>query len=143
MMLNSSLTTLMPPSRSTLRSWRIAFFLSGLRSNVSRVNHQRHDADGELVRVRHVHGDKIHAAVTEVQEEGGIPGQPVELGYKQGRSLLTAEGDGLHQFRSILALATFDFGEFGHQLPVAAVQVVHDRVALRVHAEAVDALLGG
>jgi hypothetical protein len=36
-----------------------------------------------------------------------------------------------------------DLGELGEQVPVTPVQVVHDRVALGIHPQPVDALLGG
>ena len=52
-------------------------------------------------------------------------------------------GNRLGQFRTILPFATFDFGKLGDQPPVPAVEVIHHRVALGVHAEAVEALLGG
>lgn len=56
---------------------------------------------------------------------------------------MAAEGDGLFHLLPVVALATFDFGKFANQLPVAAVEESGHRISLGIHAEAVDALLGG
>lgn len=106
------------------------------------LRHERHDANRKLVRVGHVYSDEIHAAVTEVQEEGGVPGQPVEFGDEQGRSLLTAEGDGLLHLLPVIALAAFDFGKLRNQLPIPAIEVSSHRIPLGIHAKAVDTLFG-
>ena len=46
-------------------------------------------------------------------------------------------------FLPLVALAAFDFGKLGDQIPVSAVKVFGHSLALRVHAKAVDALFGG
>ncbi len=64
-----------------------------------------------------------------------VTGQAVELGNDELGFLLFAGREGLHQLRPVIALATLDFGEFINQRPPAAVQVAHDRFALRGEAE--------
>jgi len=41
---------------------------------------ERHDADGEVVGLRHVGGDEAHAAVAEGEQQGGVAGKLVEPG---------------------------------------------------------------
>ena len=49
------------------------------------LRHQRHDPDGEVVRLRQVDRGELHVAVPQRQQEGGIARQPVELGDHQRR----------------------------------------------------------
>ncbi|OQB94909.1 MAG: hypothetical protein BWX84_00105 [Verrucomicrobia bacterium ADurb.Bin118] len=59
----------------------------------------------------HVYSDEVHAAVTQVQQEGRVAGQPVELGDQEGRSFLAAEGNSLFHLLPVVALAAFNPGK--------------------------------
>ncbi len=49
------------------------------------LRHQRHDADGEVVRLRQIDRGEPNAAVAQREEEGGVARELVELGHHQRR----------------------------------------------------------
>ena len=65
------------------------------------LRHQRHDADGEIVRLRQVNRGELDPAVPQRQEEGGVARQPVELGDDQRRSCDLGEVQRLLQLRPV------------------------------------------
>jgi hypothetical protein len=68
--------------------------------------------------------------------EGQVAGQTIELGDHQPGLLALAGGDGGGElWPVIVALARLNLGELGNQRPAAAIQVAHDRLALRVEAK--------
>ena len=101
------------------------------------------DVDGEPIGGRHIDRDKIHAALHQVGDEGNVAREPVEAGNEQGRAALTAFGKGGMELRAVgVAASALDLGEGGGKgLPLS--KVTRDAIALRVEAEAADALAVG
>ena len=80
------------------------------------LGHQRHDADGQVVGLRHVGGDEADAAVPEREQERRVPRQPVELGDEQRRPGDLGEMQRLAEFRPVRQLAALHLGEPGDDL---------------------------
>ena len=75
------------------------------------LRHQRHDPDGEVVRLRQVDRGELHAAVPERQQEGGVARQPVELGDHQRRPGDLGEMQRLRELRPVRVAPALDLGE--------------------------------
>ena len=80
------------------------------------LGHQRHDADGEVIGLRHIDGEEMHAAVAQRQQERGVPAQAVELGDDQGGAGQAGQLDGFDPFGPVGVAAAFDLGEAGQDL---------------------------
>ena len=87
------------------------------------------------VGLRHVGSHKINAGLFQPEEEVRIPGQPVELGNDQFGSDEPAQLECLFQLRSISLLSALDLDKLLDELPVAAIEEILDRLALRLKAE--------
>ena len=95
--------------------------LGALRDRLALLlRHQRHDADGEVVRLRQVHRGEAHAAVAQRQQERGVARQPVELGDDQRRSGDLGEVQRLGELRPIWTAPAFDLGEAGEDRSACA-----------------------
>ena len=69
----------------------------------------------------HVTAYELNLAVHQVRDEGDVAGEPIELCDYQLGPVLLARGEGLRQFRPIIALAALDFDALAKQLPIAAI----------------------
>jgi hypothetical protein len=70
--------------------------------------------DRDLVCLRHVGGDEIHPSVLKLGEEGDITRQAVELGYENSAVRNPGQMQSLREFRALVILSAFDFGEDTH-----------------------------
>jgi hypothetical protein len=104
------------------------------------LRHERHDPDGEVVRLWQVHGGEAHPVVPERQQEGGVARQPVELGDHQGCSGDLSEVQSLRQLRPVRTAPALHFGEAGQDRRTPRLGVALDRLALRRDAEPARAL---
>jgi hypothetical protein len=89
----------------------------------------RQNVNRQLVRVRVIDGDKLHARVHERRDECQIAGETIELGDHEPGAMLSASLKSLHQLGPIVTLAGLDLDVLGDKLPRATVKVVaHGRL---------------
>jgi diguanylate cyclase (GGDEF)-like protein len=120
---------------------------SGLRAGADHValglRDDRHDADDHFVRLRHVGGDEADTGLLQPEQEVGVAGEPIELGDNQRGAVHSAETESLGELRAVVVtLPALDLLDLGDELPVAAVEIVLDGLALCLDAETAAALLG-
>ena len=77
------------------------------------LGHERHDADGEVIGLRHVDGQEPRATGLQGEQEGSVAGQAVELGDDQRGAGEPGQVQGLVEFRPVDLPAALDFGEAG------------------------------
>ena len=101
----------------------------------SGLRHQRHDADGQVVRLRHVAGDEADTRVAERQQEGGVAAETIELGDDERCAGDPRQLQRLLQFGPVVPAAALHLGEAGEDGGAARLGIVLDRPALRREAE--------
>lgn len=98
------------------------------------------DADGERVGVGHVHGQEVHVAVAQAEDEPGVAAEAVELGDQQPGPLPLGPGDGRLQLGPVVALAALHLDVLGQER-VAGLEETPHHPALRLQAQPALALL--
>jgi len=108
------------------------------------LGNYRHDVHGDPVRVRHIGRDEVHAGLLQPEQEVRVAGQSIQLGDNELGAEHPAGLDGLGQHWPVGVFAALDLDKFLHQRPVAAIQVISNRAALRLDRLSRDAhfLLG-
>ncbi len=91
---------------------------------------QRHDPDGQVIRLGHVDSHEPHPAVPEGQQEGGIAAQPVQLGNDQRRAGDLRQVQRLQEFRPVGLPPAFHLGEPRQDVGTAGCGKVLDHLAL-------------
>ena len=104
------------------------------------LRHQRHDAHGEVVRLRQIHRREPNPAVPECQQEGGIARQPVELGDHQRGPGDLGQMRRLLQLRPVGVAAALYLGEAGDERSASLGGVCLDRLALGFQPKTAGAL---
>ncbi len=94
------------------------------------LRHERHDPDGQIVRLRHVAGQEPHPAVPERQQECRVAGEPVELGDNQGGTRQSREVERLLQLRPVRLPPALHLGEPRQNLGAARCGELVDRLSL-------------
>jgi hypothetical protein len=100
------------------------------------------DVNREAVGLRHVHGDEFHVAVHQVCDEGNIARQPVEAGDKKDGTTPAAFVQGGAQLGAVVLPPALDLDEFRDDMSTF-MDISGNGIALRLHAQAGDALLVG
>jgi len=106
------------------------------------LRHQRHDADGQVVRLGHFAGQEPRAAVAQGQQEGGVSRQPVKPGDDQRCTGQAGELQGLGQFGTRRQLAAFHLGEAGRDRGAARSREGVDGASLGFLAQSAGTLSG-
>jgi hypothetical protein len=85
--------------------------------------------------VRVIDGDELHTRVHERRDKGEVAGQAIELGNDELGFLFPAGRERLLQLRPVIALAALDLRELADEVPPTAVEIVKDRLPLRLKAQ--------
>ncbi len=104
------------------------------------LGHRCENMDGETVGSREVSGDELNPGLHQVRDEGDIPGEAVQLGNYQRRSVNTAGRQRLCKPGAVRKTPAFDFRELLERF--FAFQVVRDGFLLGLKPEAATALAG-
>jgi hypothetical protein len=107
------------------------------------LRYRRQDMDGKAVGLGEVHGGELDAGLHEVEDEGHIAGQAIQLRDDEDSAMEAAQAQGLSQARAVIILAALDFHHLCHELPVPAVEVRADGFLLRLEAKPGSPLLFG
>src|SRR5262245_19995096 len=99
------------------------------------VGNHGHDPHCQPVGIRHVGIKEVNAGLFQAQQEVSIARKPVQLGNDE---LGAVDPAGLDRFRKlwpIRVLSALNFHELLHNGPIAVVQALGDRIALRLDAK--------
>ena len=92
------------------------------------LRHSRENMKRKPVGVRIIHGDEFRSRVHKCGNKGQVARKAVELRDHQLGFVLPAGSKGVLQLRPVVSLARLDFRELGNDAPVAAVQIIGDRL---------------
>jgi hypothetical protein len=99
-----------------------------------------HDVNGQAIGFRHVASNELDTGLLEACQKMDIAPEAVELRHEQYGARAPGVVHRLSELGAALRLAALDLGVLAEHLPMAAVQEIDDRLALRVEAEPGTAL---
>jgi hypothetical protein len=89
---------------------RLCSLQGGLRSGADHppffIGDERHNADRETIRVRHVDGDEVDAGPLQAEQEVCVSAQAIELRDHQRSLASAAHAEGLRELRTAALLST-------------------------------------
>jgi len=86
-------------------------FCAGLLVSASCSGHGGDDIGSQAIGCRHIHGEELNAAFHQLENEGDVSRQPIQLCNDQPGASPLRRRDSLLQFRAAF-LAGTDLGEF-------------------------------
>jgi hypothetical protein len=107
------------------------------------LSHGGEDMDGQAVRRREVHGEKVDACFHQVGHESDIASQTIELCYDEGRTCHSTETERLKQLWSLRPRSALNLGHLVDEAITAAIQKGVDRRSLCLQTEAGSPLTRG